>query len=262
MKSTARLLSVLVVPLLIGCANDTVTAIFISDQQEVEMGENFVEQIEADTVNYPLYEDNPDHDPDLVDYVDELGRKLASSQDDRTTIDYHFTIIDKDSVINAFAVPGGFIYIYTGLIKQARDEAEISGVLAHELGHITKRHGAKRMVNAMGIEFVLDLVVGKENALRTALDLGSGILFLKYSRDDEYQADSCAVEYSVNAHMNPLGMKTFLKYLASLSEGPSWDVLSTHPPSEERADSVQALIDRKYETQAANWDIPEKKVSP
>ncbi|MBD3345562.1 MAG: M48 family metalloprotease [Chitinivibrionales bacterium] len=242
----------LICPLLIlfSCSkvNDVATAVLISDEQEVQMGRNFKEEIEADTENFPLYTDKPGYNVNLVNYIDSIGQALANSQGDRTGIEYHFTIIDMDTVVNAFAVPGGFIYIYTGLILAARNEAEIAGVLAHELGHITKRHGAKQLVKQTGMDFVLDLVVGEESGLRTVLDVASGFMFLKYSRDNEYQADSCAVEYLTSAGYNPNGMKTFLEYLGSLSNH-SWGVLteaiSTHPASDKRVDSVEVLIATK-----------------
>ncbi|MBD3322163.1 MAG: M48 family metalloprotease [Chitinivibrionales bacterium] len=255
-----------IIALLVSCSkvNEVATELLISDAQEVEMGRNFKEQIEADTENFPLYTSKAGYNVNLDRYIDSIGQCLVNSQNDRTDIEYHFTIIDMDTVINAFAVPGGFIYIYTGLILNARNEAEIAGVLAHELGHITKRHGARQMVKQAGIDFVLDLVAGEESSLRTALDIASGFMFLKYSRDNEYQADSCSVEYLTLAGYNPNGMKTFLEYLGSLNNY-DWGVLtesiSTHPSSDKRVDSVEVLIDTKPAS-VTSRAIPSKSYNP
>jgi predicted Zn-dependent protease len=232
-------------PLLLTCG-DTLTQILISDEEEVQMGQNFAAEIESDTANFPLYRDKTGADPALIRYIDSIGQVIARSQKDRDDISYHFTIVDQDTVINAFAVPGGFIYVYTGLIRSARNEAEIAGVLAHEIGHVTKRHGAKQLLENATTSFVLDLIVGDSTTLRSVLDVAGGFLFLKYSRDNEYQADSCSVEYLIRAGYNPNGMKTFLEFLESQNTT-SWgiEVFSTHPETDKRVDSVATLIATK-----------------
>ncbi len=241
--------------------SDTVTSWFVSDEDEIQMGEQFVAQIEADTVNYPLYKNKSGMKQELVDYIDSIGQSIAKNQTGRTDIDYSFTVIDNDSVINAFAVPGGFVYIYTGLIIEAKNEAEIAGVLAHEIGHITQRHGVKQLIKSYGVEFVKDLILGDSSALSIVVDVAAGLTFLKYSRNNEFQADSCSVEYLIETGYNPNGMKTFLQTILDYeNEHGSFNIklLSTHPPTDERIEAVESLIAEKGSS-ISNLPTPVKR---
>lgn len=242
------LLVLLGLVLLSECERTTVAAtnILIPLEEEVQMGENFSRQIEADTAQYPLYKNTHDGDAPLISYIDSLGSLIAERVDNRQGIEYEFEVVDVDSVVNAFAVPGGFIYLYTGLIKAAETEEEIMGVLAHEIAHVTQRHGARQLVKAYGADFVLDMVVGDSTALRTVLDAGTYITFLKYGRDNEYQADSMAVEYLIDVNRNPNGMKHFLEYLNDQTD-PRWTIeaFSSHPETKDRIKAVQQQISRK-----------------
>ncbi|MBN1578302.1 MAG: M48 family metalloprotease [Chitinispirillaceae bacterium] len=242
---------------------DVATDLLISDEQEIELGTQYKAQIEADSDDYPLYTAKTDYNQNLVKYIDSIGRNIARHQDDRD-IDFTFTVIDNDTVVNAFAVPGGFVYIYTGLIKSARNEAEIAGVLAHEIGHITNRHGAKQMVKQFGISTLLDVLVGDSSAVRTVMDISSGLLFLKYSKENEFEADSSSVEYLIKTGYNPSGMKTFLEFLADMGGGTASKLatfLSTHPPTDERIKAVERIIGRKS-SDIQNRSITDVKYSP
>ncbi len=221
----------------------TVGARFVSDSQEVALGEEFHRQI-VDDPQFPLYTEKVGFNQSLVSYVENLGQTIARSQNDRPDIEYYFTLIDNDTAVNAFAVPGGYIYLYTGLIKAVRNEAELAGVIGHELGHITKRHGVKLMIQQRGYDFALDILVGDSSLARTALDIAGGLTFLKYSRDNEYEADSLAVVYTADAGFNPTGMKTFLQLLAAEGE-PVFEKLSTHPASSNRIEDVEKVLARQ-----------------
>lgn len=238
----ATFLSLFFLTLFTSC--NTVTYLFISDQEEVELGDSFKEELLSDTEEYPVYT----ADASVVRYVDSIGQLLAELQQDRKRIDYTFTVIDKPDVINAFAIPGGHIFIYTGLIKAARNEAELAGVLAHELGHITKRHGIKRLISMYGVTTLLDIIIGDGNSgTKFLADITTSLAFLQYSQRNEYEADSLAVEYIHLAGYNPNGMKTFF---GVLQEKDSTEVpwllqqLSTHPPVSERIESVESVISR------------------
>ncbi|MBN1603279.1 MAG: M48 family metalloprotease [Chitinispirillaceae bacterium] len=250
---------------LLSCSkiSDTLTALFISDEQEVELGIQYKQQIEADVKNYPLYTKKSNYSSDLVNYINRIGQKLVQNQKDRTTIDFTFTIIDNDSVINAFAIPGGFVYVYTGLLLKTSSEDEIAGVIAHEIAHITHRHGAKKLKDQYGIDMLLDVLIGDSNAVRSVLDISSGLVFLKYSRDNEFEADSSAIEYLSTAGYNPSGMKTFLDVLVSMGSGSSKlaTLLSTHPASEERVKKAVGIIDKKS-LDIKNRPLTSKKYNP
>lgn len=255
-------LALLMMPL-VQC--DTLVDIMLSDEEEVELGEKFYQEIISDTENYPLYEDNPNKKQELIDYVDSIGRYIADRQRDRTEISYYFTIIDQDDVINAFAIPGGHICVYIGLIKAVKDEAELAGVLGHEIAHVTNRHGAKTLVRQHGYTFLMDILLGDESSLRTILDITTGLGFLKYSRTNEYEADSCSVEYLALSGFNPEGMGSFLSVLAEKeSGGLSLQWLSTHPPTDERMARVSGIIDGKSSLKQAceNTLKPNLRVTP
>jgi predicted Zn-dependent protease len=223
----------------------SVGARFVSDSQEVAMGRQFHKEILADP-SFPLYTDKENHNPRLVSYIDSLGRLLARAQNDRSDIDYVFTVIDNDTTVNAFAVPGGYIYIYTGLIRGVRNEAELAGVMGHELAHITMRHGVQLMLQQRGYDLALDIIVGDSSLARGLLDVAGGLTFLKYKRVNEEEADSLAVAYTSAAGLNPLGMKTFLELLAQ-DESQVWELFSTHPPSTERAEEVERIAESHFE---------------
>jgi len=255
----------LIISCLLSCSkvSETLTALFISDEQEVELGTQYRQQIETDAQNYPMYTKKSNYSPDLVNYINGIGQKLVRSQNDRTNIDFTFTIIDNDSVINAFAIPGGFVYVYTGLLLKTNSEDEIAGVIAHEIAHITHRHGAKKLKDQYGIDMLLDVLIGDSNAVRSVLDISSGLVFLKYSRDNEFEADSSAIEYITAAGYNPSGMKTFLDVLVSMGSGSSKlsTLLSTHPASEDRVKKAVGIIDKKP-VEIRSRTLTSKKYNP
>jgi predicted Zn-dependent protease len=222
---------------------DAAASLLISPEQEAQMGQNFANQIQADTVNYPPYSKKAGANPALIKYIDSIGQRIVASQQKRTDITFQFTVIDNDTTVNAFAVPGGFVYIYTGVIKKAHNEDEIAGVLAHEIGHVTNRHGVNTLLKQNGLDFVMDMVLGDSSGLRSVADVVTNLGFLKYSRANEFQADSCGVEYTLSGGWNPAGMESFLQILKDMSASSlHFDWLSTHPDTQDRIDEVHALI--------------------
>lgn len=250
--------------LLLRCSNalSAVSDLLVTDSQEISMGQNVHAQIQQSN-DYPLYAEKSGHNRALVRYVDSLGQLLADAQRDRRGLPFHFTIIDNDEQVNAFAVPGGYVYIYTGLIKEiiAKDslsaEAMLAGVIAHEIVHITMRHGVQAMVQNNLQDLLLDLIVGDSTAVRAALDVAGGLGALKYSRVHEYEADSKGVDYLADAGINPRGMQKMLSMLASMGSGAHLELFSTHPATKDRVDEVKSIIDRSYSSEAT---IPEKPI--
>lgn len=220
-----------------------VTNLIVSDKDEVALGDKFKAEILADSDSFPVHNDQV-----IRNYVDSIGQVIANSQNDRRTIDYTFTVIDKD-VINAFAIPGGHVFVYAGLIRSCRNEAELAGVIAHEVGHITKRHSMQRMVQMYGAQFLLDILLGDESNLTQVMaGLTTNLALLKYGRDNEFEADSLAVEYSILAGYNPRGMETFLTLLGEKSgDAGILQLLSTHPATGDRVERVRDLVERKGE---------------
>lgn len=220
-----------------------VTNLIISDEDEVELGNKFKTEILAKRDSFPVHRDQV-----IKNYVDSIGQVIASSQQDRRTIDYTFTVIDKD-VINAFAIPGGHVFVYAGLIRACRNEAELAGVIAHEVGHITKRHSMQKMVQLYGAQFLLDILLGDEGKLtQVVAGLTTNLLLLDYGRANEFEADSLSVEYSILAGYNPRGIETFLTLLDEQSEdGGFFQFLSTHPETGKRVKRVKGLVEKKGE---------------
>lgn len=182
---------------------------------------------------------------DVQNYIERLGNKIAKkARDTPAGIKFTFKVIDDDKTINAFAIPGGHIYVYSGLMKAASDEAELAGVIGHEIAHVTQRHIAERLVAQYGLETVLGLALGKDPGLlgSIAAKVGGTGALLKFTRDQESEADARGMPYMVAAGYDPDAMVSFFKKLAK-GEGPGALVfLSDHPLPSDRIEALQARI--------------------
>jgi beta-barrel assembly-enhancing protease len=242
---------ILLIGILLFLSCDAVRPIFISDEEEIELGNKLKAEILADTATYPRYTANQE----VIDYINTMGNNLVKAQSDRD-IPFTFTIIN-DTIINAFAIPGGHVFIYKGLLKSATSGAEVAGVLAHEIGHITMNHGTDRLLQANAIGLVNDIVFGSDESVAAAIaQMLEGLVFLKFSRNDEYEADSCAVAYTTASIYNPRGMVSFFEKLKNMSGGTGvWEPLSTHPETQNRIDAVNGIITRNPNAPAATEEL-------
>ena len=147
-------------------------------------------------------------------------------------------IIKDDNTVNAFAVPGGYLYFYTGLIKVLDNEAEFVGVLAHEMAHVARRHSTAQLTKVYGLDLMLGMLLGKNSNqwVNIAADLASGLVALKFSRNDEFEADKYAVDYTYATDWDARGVADFFKKLDSHSPTPVF--LSTHPADKDRIAAV------------------------
>lgn len=210
----------------------------ISTRQEVSIGTNLAQEIEDQI--------EPFGNDDWNDYVDMIGRRIVSVCG-RQDIEYSFTIIDDSTSVNAFALPGGYLYVYTGLILRAENEAELAGVLAHEVGHVVGKHGMKKMTSMIGYQLLLRQILGSDPGFieRAAADFTGGIGFANYGRHNESEADAYAIQYLFEAGYDPNAFVTFLEKLGKLRvSNPSIveKLLSTHPQPFERIAEVQNAI--------------------
>lgn len=183
--------------------------------------------------------------PEIQSYIKELGGKVVRSAGNKPKgIKYRFEVIDGNE-INAFTTPGGDIYIYSGLIKAAENEAELVGVIAHEVGHVTNRHIAEKLVASYGLQTLLDAALGKNAGTLAQLgaSLGAQGYLLKYGRDQESQADRSALEYMTRAGYNPQGFITFFQKLQAQGGG-GIELLSSHPLPKSRIDQARTVIGR------------------
>jgi len=210
-----------------------------SEEKEIAIGKETDQQIRKQYGLYP--------DARLTDYVRTVGMTMVPHTH-RLQLEYHFSILDTP-VANAFAVPGGYIYVTRGLLAMMNSEAELAVVLGHELGHVNARHSMRKMSQLMLVQG--SLAVGSALS-ETMADLsglasvGIQLLFLKFSRNDEQQADQLGVEYSRAGNYNPAKMIDFfqtLKGVGDLSDGQSLPgFLSTHPLYRERIKNTQDLL--------------------
>jgi predicted Zn-dependent protease len=222
-----------------GCAVNPVTKkreiMIYSDADEVEMGRKAHAEVLR---QYGKYED-----PSLQRYTDDIGQSLAKVSH-RPNIHYQYMVVDKP-FINAFALPGGFVYITRGMLAHLNSEAELAGVLGHETGHITARHGVKRLQKAMASQLILaGVAIATEYG---GIVQGSSILLTAalqtYSRRDEHQADELGGLYAFKAGYDPTKSMGFLKTLKRMEkESPSAVevIFRTHPLTEERVERVDA----------------------
>jgi predicted Zn-dependent protease len=217
-----------------------VVACSVSDSEEREMGSQYVQQINA---QLPLVTDQR-----VVAYVDALGKQIARKTD-RASLDWKFFVVNSDAV-NAFAVPGGFIYVNRGLIERATRMDHLAGVLGHEIGHVVERHSVEQMKKAtganIGITLLCTLTSICEGAVtQVAINAGASALFAKYSRSAEMEADSQAVVNVIDAGIHPEGIPEFFRVLIRerrRNPGVLENFFASHPLEESRVERTLALI--------------------
>ncbi len=179
--------------------------IFISSEREVRMGKSIAREIEN---RFKLVED-----VEIQSRVQNIGEKLAAVGD-RVEISYYFKVLD-DEQVNAFALPGGYIYINSGLIERVESDDELAAVIAHELGHITARHAVKRLQGSLSYVVLRVLMAGSgaSGQVGRGADLAFNSLILSYSREDELLADRLAVKYMRRAGFEPRAILSVLEKL-------------------------------------------------
>lgn len=224
---------------LFSCAGRISDINIFTDAQEVQLGKQFSREIEKELEIYS--------DPVVTAYIDQLGQHLANHSQRRNII-YHFKVVNTE-VVNAFAVPGGYLYMNIGLIREAENESELAGVIGHEIGHVVGKHGVKQMTRQLGLAAVAQLALGEDQSKLEQMVAGlatNGVL-TKYSRDAEREADMYAVQEMYDAGIDPEGMATFFEKLRNLQKSkPSklQQLFSTHPLTTERITAVRSQIAR------------------
>ncbi|MDH4196282.1 MAG: M48 family metalloprotease [Candidatus Aminicenantes bacterium] len=225
------------------CAVNPVTGkkelMLVSEGQEIALGEQTDKEVRSE---FGVYED-----ADFAAYLPKTGAILVPHTH-RPKLPYHFAVLDSP-VINAFAAPGGYIYVTRGLLALMNSEAELAAVLGHELGHVNARHSARSMSRQILVQ--AGLVIGSianETFAKVAglAGLGAQLIFLKYSRDDERQADALGVDYARAAGYDPGEMVRFFQALQELGDLSGKNTLpgflSTHPLTKERIGNVQGML--------------------
>lgn len=212
----------------------------VSQQQEVELGANYAAQINKEL---PIIQD-----AELNRYINVLGDSLARIADSRN-LEWRFYIVDSKEV-NAFAVPGGYIYLNRGLIERSTTMAQVAGVLGHEIGHVTMRHSVEQMQKAQGANIGMTAVcvltnVCNNQAGQAVLQLGANAAFAKFSRTDEDEADKEGVSYAIRAGIDPNGIPEMFEILLrerQAKPGALETWFSSHPLEESRIAAARKRI--------------------
>jgi predicted Zn-dependent protease len=214
----------------------------VSEKDEVAMGREYAARI---------YEQVPlVTDPELAGYVQQLGMAIAS-RTSRARLDWHFVVVDSREV-NAFALPGGFIYVNRGLIERTDRLDELAGALGHEIGHVVRRHSAREMEKGNRAHVVVTAVCTvirrcDDDATRAAIQAGGAALFARYSRTDEAEADSEAVANVVRAGIDPEGIPALFERLLEerrTAPGAIAVFFASHPLEEDRIRASRREIAR------------------
>ncbi len=202
----------------------------ISDRQEVALGEQINEQLVENEFN--LYENRS-----INRYVDEIGQRLVPHSI-RSDIPYVFQVVEDDQ-INAFATMGGFVYVTTGLIETADNEAELASVVGHEIGHIAERHAVEQLREAAVARGLMTAAGLDENV---AVNIGVDLAIRRpNSRSDELEADELGLANMQSAGYAPIAMVTFMEKLLGQGSVPTF--LSTHPATSDRIQALSGMID-------------------
>ena len=244
MKTRFLLSCVATASLASGCATNPVTGkkevMLVSEGQELAMGQQSDPAVTAQFGLYP--------DPKIQKFIDEKGQKMAAISH-RPTLKYQFRVVDSP-VINACAVPGGYVYFTRGIMAHFNNEAQFAGVLGHEIGHVTARHSARQQTKALlGQVGLMGAMIASPRVAEFGEQAMQGmqLLFLKFGRDDERQSDELGVQYSSKIGYDASQMADFFQTLAREQQKSQAeaipDFLSTHPNPEDRYNTVNQLAD-------------------
>lgn len=213
----------------------------VSEEQEVAIGQQHADEIAS---QIPVVDD-----PYITSYINEIGDTIASHTN-RSDLDWHFFVVNSHQV-NAFALPGGFVYVNRGLIESTNRFDELAGVLGHEIGHVIQRHSVRQMQNQQKVGVVAGLACTLTNLCdsqlgQAAVNIGGTAIVARYSRADEIEADSEAVANVLRVNIDPEGIPSLFEVLMQQRRSQpsiveSW--FSTHPLEESRIEHSRTLIE-------------------
>lgn len=233
---------------LAGCSNPALTAnliagvataaqgFLITDADEIKIGQETKAKVLSTMPQHP--------NPALRDYVTKIGQKMVA-QSDRKGIAYEFYAVESND-INAFAAPGGFVFVTTGALRLMTNEAQLAGVLGHEVGHVVKRHSIEGIRNTMALQGVSIAVLGKDGDkfIQAATNIAANLILKGFDRGQELQSDSLGAEYTYKAGYDPRELGTFLDALRKTSgEQPAWlTAVSDHPKTDDRLTKLDEFV--------------------
>lgn len=223
------------IALLAGCG--------VSTQQEVQMGQDEARQVNA---QLPMVQN-----AQIQNYVNALGNRIARTTS-RSDLNWQFQVVNSD-VVNAFALPGGFVYVNRGVLARASNMSEVAGVLGHEIEHVVKRHSVKQMEQVqtanVGVGILCALTgVCQSGVAQAAINVGGSAVFAKFGRTDEIQADEGGFNNVIRAGISPRGMYTFFQKLLAEEQssggGSAAAWFSDHPGTTDRIADIQRMLNQ------------------
>lgn len=203
--------------------------------QDVALGKQVHLEIAGNQTEFPKL---PEQGNEVVyNYVRNIVKKILGGGKVEYANDFAWdvTLINDLNTLNAFATPGGYIYIYTGLINFLDSEDQLAGVLGHEIAHSAKRHSTKQLSKSLGVQILADAALGKQEMIK---QVATALLTLSFSRAHETQADSMSVVYLCPTHYNAGGASGFFKKMENQAAPPTW--LSTHPNPKNRIQNIDS----------------------
>lgn len=210
-------------------------------EDDRQLGDQLHQEILNDPQQFPIYDD-----ASATAYVQAITDKVLQSDDVEYEDEfaYKVTLIDNDTVVNAFATPGGYLYFYTGLLKFMPNEAALAGVVGHEIAHAEERHATQRMTTAYGLSTLLSIVLGENPSQLEAIaaDLLGGLYLLKHSREDELESDEMSFIYLQDTEYYPAAMEYFFEELGDGDAEFSFEqLLITHPDPDIRLREIREM---------------------
>lgn len=208
--------------------------------QDNELGLQVKQQIEADPVQFPIM--NEANNKEAYRIIRDMTDEILNSGNvyHKDAFVWEVKIIDDDETLNAFCTPGGYIYVYTGLIKYLDKEDQLAGVMGHEIAHADQRHSTRQMTKMFGIQVLLAALAGNQETLA---QITAGLINLKFSRGHETEADNYSVEYLSGTHFNCAGAAGFFEKIGG--EGAPPEFLSTHPNPANRVENIKSRAANK-----------------
>ncbi len=211
-------------------------------EQDAQLGYEVDQEMQSAPQEYPIL-----NNPQATAYVQAIVDEIILSPEVRyaDVFPYEVRIVHDDETVNAFALPGGYIYVYTGLLKFLDYEDTLAGILAHEVAHADRRHATRRMTKAYGIGFVLGLLLGDDpTALEElAANISANATLLYNSRTDEDEADKYSFKYLQSTNYYPGAIKFFFEKVGDGSGGNFTQLFMTHPDPDDRLDEINIMID-------------------
>lgn len=227
----------------------------VSQQQEVQMGQQEAQQVNS---QLPMLQDAA-----INSYINSLGNAIAHTTS-RADLAWQFAVVNTD-VVNAFALPGGFVYVNRGILARASNESELASVMGHEIEHVVRRHSVQQMEQAQNANIGVTLACALTNvcnnqAAQAAIQVGGTAIFAKFSRTDEVEADDGGFQNVIRTGLNPSGMLTFFqKLLAEEQEsggsGATSSWFADHPGTQDRIADVQRMLAQVPASQLASLRV-------